>query len=139
MNIAVIGAPVVVGSAVLNERLQRGHRVMALARNPAKIAGRDGLTVADAEDTAQVPHVAQGHDAMTYGERRQPGLGQSADPRRIFERHPCHLCRTRASGVRRLRVVDGASSLFLAPGVQLVDTPAFPPNRKPGHSQRGRP
>ena len=30
-----------------------------------------------------------------------------------------------ASGVRRLLVVGGAGSLFVAPGVQLVDTPAF--------------
>jgi len=31
-----------------------------------------------------------------------------------------------ASGVKRLLVVGGAGSLFVAPGVQLVDTPDFP-------------
>ena len=34
MNIALIGATGFVGSAVLNELLQRGHRVTVLARNP---------------------------------------------------------------------------------------------------------
>src|SRR4051812_32787178 len=38
--------------------------------------------------------------------------------------------------VKRLLVVGGAGSLFVAPGVQLVDTPAFtdhvPPNVVPG-------
>ncbi|HEY8880374.1 MAG TPA: NAD(P)H-binding protein, partial [Roseateles sp.] len=41
-----------------------------------------------------------------------------------------------ASGVKRLLVVGGAGSLFVAPGVQLVDTPEFaghvPPNIVPG-------
>ena len=52
MNIALIGATGFVGSAVLQELLQRGHRVTALARNPAKLAPREGLTVreADAKD-----------------------------------------------------------------------------------------
>ena len=40
------------------------------------------------------------------------------------------------SGVRRLLVVGGAGSLFVAPGVQLVDTAEFsshvPPNIVPG-------
>jgi len=40
------------------------------------------------------------------------------------------------AGVKRLLVVGGAGSLFVAPGVQLVDTPQFtdhvPPNIVPG-------
>ena len=56
MNIALIGATGFVGSAVLNELLQRGHRVTVLARNPAKLTPREGLTVvaADAQDATQV-------------------------------------------------------------------------------------
>ena len=42
----------------------------------------------------------------------------------------------RRAGVARLIVVGGAGSLYVAPGVQLVDTPAFldhvPPNIVPG-------
>jgi hypothetical protein len=41
-----------------------------------------------------------------------------------------------AAGVRRLLVIGGAGSLFVAPGVQLVDTEEFtghvPPNIVPG-------
>ena len=40
------------------------------------------------------------------------------------------------AGVKRLLVVGGAGSLFVAPGVQMVDTPEFashvPPNIIPG-------
>ena len=61
MNIALIGATGFVGTAVLNELLQRGHRVSALARNPAKLAARHGLTVvaADAQDATQFADVAR--------------------------------------------------------------------------------
>jgi putative NADH-flavin reductase len=36
------------------------------------------------------------------------------------------------SGVKRLLVVGGAGSLYVAPGVQLVDTPSFPAEWKQG-------
>ena len=36
------------------------------------------------------------------------------------------------AGVERLIVIGGAGSLFVAPGVQLVDTPQFPAEWKPG-------
>jgi nucleoside-diphosphate-sugar epimerase len=83
MNIALIGATGFVGSAVLQELLQRGHRVTALARNPAKLAPREGLTVreADAQDAAQV---ARRGRARCRGQRLQPRLGQPAHPRRVL-------------------------------------------------------
>lgn len=36
------------------------------------------------------------------------------------------------SGVKRLIVVGGAGSLFIAPGRQIVDTEGFPSEWKPG-------
>jgi putative NADH-flavin reductase len=36
------------------------------------------------------------------------------------------------SGVQRFLVVGGAGSLYVAPGVQLIDTPQFPAEYKPG-------
>src|SRR5690606_19689323 len=36
------------------------------------------------------------------------------------------------AGVKRLFVIGGAGSLFIAPGQQLVDTDAFPKEYKPG-------
>ena len=37
MKIAVIGATGFVGSAILQEALQRGHEVTAIVRNPEKV------------------------------------------------------------------------------------------------------
>ena len=132
MNIALIGATGFVGSAVLEELLRRQHKVTALARNPGKLAARDGLTVvqADAQDAAQVAKAVAGHDAVVNA--YNPGWT-------VPDIHDQFLVGTRAiyagvkqAGVKRLLVVGGAGSLFVAPGVQLVDTPNFPAEYKPG-------
>ncbi len=132
MNIALIGGTGFVGSAVLEELLQRGHQVTALARTPAKYTARAGLTVvaADVLDAAQVAHAVEGHDAVVSA--YNPGWKEP-------QIHDLFLQGTRAitegvkrSGVKRLLVVGGAGSLFVAPGVQLVDTPEFPAEWKQG-------
>ena len=132
MNIALIGATGFVGSAVLEELLRRGHQVTALARNPGKITARAGLTVvqADAQDAAQVAKAVAGHDGVVNA--YNPGWT-------VPDIHDQFLIGTRAiyagvkqAGVKRLLVVGGAGGLYVAPGVQLVDTPNFPAEYKPG-------
>ena len=132
MNIALIGATGFVGSAVLEELLRRQHKVTALARNPGKLAARDGLTVvqADAQDATQVAKAVAGHDAVVNA--YNPGWT-------VPDIHDQFLVGTRAiyagvkqAGVKRLLMVGGAGSLFVAPGVQLVDTPNFPAEYKAG-------
>jgi len=132
MKIALIGGTGFVGSAVLEELLQRGHQVTALARDPAKYTARDGLAVvkADVLDAAQVADAVRGADAVVSAYNpgwREPKI------------HDIFLQGTRAvfdgvkrGGVKRLLVVGGAGSLFVAPGVQGVDTPEFPEQWKQG-------
>ena len=57
MKVALIGATGFVGSAVLKELLQRGHEVVALVRDPAKLAAQPRLQAvqADVLDAAAVP------------------------------------------------------------------------------------
>jgi len=132
MKIALIGATGFVGAAVLEELLRRGHQVTALVRNPAKLAARPGLAVvqADAQDAAQVAGAVAGHDAVASA--YNPGW-TVPDIHDQFLRgtHAIHAG-VQASGVRRLLVVGGAGSLYVAPGLQLVDTPEFPAEWKQG-------
>lgn len=132
MKIALIGGTGFVGSAVLQELLQRGHHVTALARDISKYPPAVNLAVvrADALDAAQVAQAIAGHDAVVSA--YNPGW---KEPRL----HDLFLQGTRAivegvkrSGVKRLLVVGGAGSLYVAPGVQLVDTPQFPAEWKQG-------
>jgi uncharacterized protein len=122
MKIALIGATGFVGTPLLAELLARGHQVTVLARNPGKLPAQVGLTVvaADALDAAQVTKAAAGHDAVISA--YNPGW---TEPRisDIF-------AGVKQSGVKRFLMVGGAGSLFVAPGVQLVDTPEFPAEYK---------
>lgn len=129
MKIALIGATGFVGSKVLAEALQRGHQVTALARTPGKLAAQPGLTVvqADASDAGAVAQAIEGHDAVvsTYNVRG------AADFRTAYLGGlQAAMEGARRAGVKRLLWVGGAGSLYVAPGVQLVDTPQFPAEYK---------
>jgi putative NADH-flavin reductase len=136
MKIALIGATGFVGSAVLEELLQRGHAVTVLARNAAKLAARTGLTVVqgDAQDTSQVAAAVRGQDAVISA--YNPGWDAPDLYNQFLRGHNAIVAGTQQAGVKRLLVVGGAGSLYVAPGVQLIDTPQFldhvPPNIVPG-------
>jgi putative NADH-flavin reductase len=126
MKIALIGATGFVGSKILAEALQRGHEVTALVRSPSKVAPQPRLAVvaADATDTAQLTRVIAGHDAFVsaYNGPR----GQADFRERYLAGTRAVVSAAKQAGVKRLLWVGGAGSLFVAPGVQLVDTPQFP-------------
>ena len=136
LNIALIGPTGFVGTAVLDELLNRGHRVTALARTPAKLATRENLTVVqgDATNAAQVARVVTGADAVVNA--YNPGWDHPDLYAEFRRGTDAVLAGVKQSGVKRVIVVGGAGSLFVAPGVQLVDTEAFasvvPPNIIPG-------
>jgi putative NADH-flavin reductase len=126
MKIALIGASGFVGSKVLAEALQRGHQISALARHPARLAPQAGVTAVavDVADAEQVARAVAGHDAV---------VSAFNGPRGNLEFRTIYVNAVRAilegvkrSGVKRVQLVGGAGSLFVAPGVQLVDTPQFP-------------
>lgn len=136
MKIALIGPTGFVGSAVLAELLARDHQVTALARDPAKLAPRPGLAVVagDAYDADRVSAAARGQDAVVSA--FNPGWNDAALYDNFLKGSRAIERGVEAAGVKRLLVVGGAGSLFVAPGVQLVDTPEFashvPPNIVPG-------
>ena len=66
MKIALLGATGFVGSAILNEALDRGHAVMAIVRHPEKMEQRERLTAreVDVYDTARLAQLLTGQDAV---------------------------------------------------------------------------
>lgn len=116
MKIAVIGATGNVGQRVIDEALNRGHQVSALARSAEKLEPREGLTPVafDLTDEVSAPAVLAGHDCVVLSVRFQ-GLDFEQVLRVIG-----------ASGAPRLLVVGGAASLEAEPGKQLIDQPGFP-------------
>lgn len=132
MKVALIGATGFVGTPVLAELLSRGHQVTVLARNPAKLAAQPGLTVvaADALDAAQVAAAVAGHDAVVSA--YNPGWSEPQIHDLFLQGSDAIVEGVKRAGLKRLLVVGGAGSLFVAPGVQLVDTPPFPAEYKQG-------
>ncbi|MDN4149196.1 NAD(P)-dependent oxidoreductase [Pseudomonas tohonis] len=132
MKIALIGASGFVGSAVLAEALQRGHQVTALVRHPEKLAAHEHLKAlqADIHDAAATASQLAGHDAVVHA--FNPGWGREDIREQFIAGTHSIFAATNQSGVRRLLVVGGAGSLYVAPGVQLIDTPHFPAEYKEG-------
>jgi putative NADH-flavin reductase len=133
MKIALIGATGFVGSAVLNEALNGGYEVTAIARDTSKITAKSGklnLVTADVYDTEALAKILKGHDAVvnTFNAGwTNPNLYND-----FIKGSESIQQAVKLSGVKRLLVVGGAGSLEIAPGVQLVDTPEFPAQWKSG-------
>lgn len=125
MRIALIGARGQIGQHIAQQLLQAGHQVTALLRPgaalPAQLAGAQAREV-DILDAQALAEVVRGHDAVAsaYG----PAMDAPQETVAVMQ---ALMAACRASAVRRLVVVGGAGSLEVAPGVQLVDTPEFPP------------
>ncbi|QPF71734.1 NAD(P)-dependent oxidoreductase [Roseateles sp. DAIF2] len=132
MKVALIGPTGFVGKAVLAELLARGHEVVALARDPAKLEARPGLTVVQA-DVLQAEAVAQavrGSDAVVSA--YNPGWGVADLYAEFLQGTQAIYAGVKAAEVKRLLVVGGAGSLYAAPGLQIVDLPDFPAEWKTG-------
>lgn len=133
MQVALIGATGFVGAAVLKELLQRGHNVVALVRDPAKLAAQPHLKVvqADVLDAAQVQSAVAGSAAVLSAYNAgwtNPNIYDD------FMRGSRAIVQgVKAAGVKRYLVVGGAGSLYVN-GQQLVDAPDFPAAIKPGAS-----
>ena len=125
MNFAVIGATGYVGDAVVRELAARGHNITAFARNPAKVLAAANVRAVAADVTA-ADFAAQlaGFDAVVSA--FNPGWTNPHIARDFRAGYAAILAAAKAAQVPYLLAVGGAGSLYVAPGVQLIDTPAFP-------------
>jgi putative NADH-flavin reductase len=122
MKIVLYGASGMIGSRILAEALARRHEVVAVVRNPDKIAAQPNLTIVsgDATDAASIAATAAGADVAISA--YSPGSDNSLLTTNAY----ALLEGVARAGVPRLIVVGGAGSLEVAPGQLLVDSPDFP-------------
>ncbi|WP_252274273.1 NAD(P)-dependent oxidoreductase [Pseudomonas subflava] len=132
MKLALIGATGYVGAALLEEALNRGHQVTALVRHPEKLPQHGGLAAqrADVHDVAALTEQLRGHDAVLSA--FNPGWGVADIREQFIAGSRAIVAATKAAGLKRLLVVGGAGSLYLAPGQQLIDSAGFPAEYKEG-------
>lgn len=125
-NVLLIGATGFVGSAVLNELLERGHKVTAVVRNTAKLPQNELLTAVeqDVSDVEAIAKLAEGKDAVISA--YNPGWMNPEIEKLITENYPKILEAAKKSGVERLIIVGGAGTLFCALGLRVVDSGVIP-------------
>ncbi len=127
MKIAVFGVTGNIGRRVAAEAQRRGHQVLGVVRDPARVKEEvPGVTLVqgDATDAASVAGVARGADAVLGAVSPRPGTTGVAP--KLADASRALIAGAREAGVKRLLVVGGAGSLEVAPGVALMDTPGFP-------------
>lgn len=115
-KIALIGASGQVGSRILLELSDRGHLVTAIARDPLKIAAMRGVTAkkGDIFREDSLTPLLEGHDAVISSVHFLDSDAYTL------------IASVLASGVKRYLIVGGAGSLYVEPGVRLMETPEFP-------------
>ena len=132
MKIALIGAGFV-GSAILKEALERGHFVTAILRNPDKISIQSEKLKkikANALNIDEITEAVKGHDVVINA--YNPGWNNPNIYNEFLEGFGAITTGTKKAGTKRLFIIGGGGSLYMAPDVQLVDTPQFPEEYKKG-------
>lgn len=130
MNLVVIGASGFIGSALLQESLDRGHEVTAVVTKPEKVQPHAHLKIVacDVHNTAELVKVLTGHEVVLSA---FSGHAQK-DVQGYFEKgFRSILAASKQAGIKRLLVVGGAGSLEVAPGALLLDTDSFPAEYQP--------
>lgn len=126
-TIAIFGGTGYAGSAIRDEALKRGHRVISVTRNlPAEAPSAPGLEFrqGSVHDAALVDRIAAEADVIVVSIRfAADGSGEGV---KLADALPALTAAAAAHGTR-LGVVGGAASLLVAEGgPRLIDTPEFP-------------
>lgn len=131
MKIAIIGATGFVGSAILNELSSRNHEITAIARNPKNSSDVNWIS-ADIFNTDALAEAIKGNDIVISAYNSgwtNPNIYDD-----FIEGSKAIQEAVKKSGVKRFITIGGAGSLFVAPGLQAVDTPDFPKEYHAGAS-----
>jgi uncharacterized protein len=126
-EIALIGASGFVGTAILKEALDRGHRVTAVVRHPEKIiVVHKNLTVkqGDVSSAETVEVLSKGADAVISA--YNPGWRNPMIAEETTRVYRTIIKGVKKAGVKRFLVVGGAGSLFISPGKRIMETGSIP-------------
>lgn len=137
-KVALIGASGFVGSAILNELLNRGYQVEALVRQPEKITVSNAaltVTKVDVADQQSLEAIFKGYDNVISA--YNPGWANPNLYEDTLANYPKILNAAKNAGVKRLLIVGGAGTLFVKPGVRLIDTGTLPAEWVPGVKSMG--
>lgn len=132
-NVVLIGASGYVGKSILHELINRGHHVTAVVRHANKISLKHPeleVKEADVENVRNLVDICRGKDAVISA--YNPGWNNPHIYEDTLRVYPLIVKAVKEAGVKRLLIVGGAGSLFVKPGVRLVDSGLLPAEWVPG-------
>lgn len=131
MKIAVIGATGFVGRNITDELLNRNHSVTGISRN-VKVTDTQNLTIvsADVTDVNKLAEILKDSDIVVSAFNagwENPDIYNDFIKGSKAIQEAVKLARA-----KRYIVIGGAGSLYVAEGVQAIDTPAVPEEFREG-------
>jgi putative NADH-flavin reductase len=126
-KIVLIGASGFIGSAILKEALDRGHKVTAVVRNPDRIQienPRLTRVKGDVSSPGVVSRLAKGADVVISA--YNPGWKNPDIANETLTVYSAILKGVKEAGIKRFLVTGGAGSLFISPGRRLMDAGVIP-------------
>ena len=128
MKVVLYGASGRAGSRILNELVERGHEVIAVARNADALPQRKDITTAidDLSNVSRTAQVIQGADAVISA--YAPPQNDTGELVSVTQRLVEAIA---SSGVPRFLMVGGAGSLEVSPGLSLTNSGKLPPEWLP--------
>ena len=132
MKIAVIGATGFVGKHIVSELVNRNHAVKAFARHTENIPANDNVEkiALDVNNVDQLAASLADVDVVVSAYNAgwtNPNLYDD-----FLKGAKAIQDATQKAGVKRFIVIGGAGSLQATPEIQIVDTPEFPAEIRPG-------
>lgn len=125
-KVVLIGATGYVGSAILNELLERGHEVTAVVRNVEKLPRHELLNPIkeDVANEEAIVKLLEGKDALISA--YNPGWENPNIATDTIVNYRHMLAAAKKSGIGRMLIVGGGGTLFCAPGVRVLETGLLP-------------
>ncbi|HLP06474.1 MAG TPA: NAD(P)-dependent oxidoreductase [Paludibacter sp.] len=131
-KIGLIGASGFVGTALLNESLNRGHAVVAIVRHPEKIpVANPNLEIrqGDVMVPGTVEDLVAGTDVVISA--YNPGWTNPEIAAHTTKAYKLIVEEVKRAHVPRLLIVGGAGSLFVSAETRVMDTDSIPESYLP--------
>jgi putative NADH-flavin reductase len=135
MKIVLLAATGQAGRSVLSELLSRGHQVTAVVRSPGKLPASINTIRDDLSNSDRIAEIIEGADAVISA------FGPPKDDARFFSVTSYTdqllsvtaraITAVRKAGVPRLIVVGGVGSLWISPGVTVLESDQWPDDLAP--------
>jgi uncharacterized protein len=125
MKVVLFGASGMIGSRILKELVARGHQVKAVVRDLTRVPLQADVTTESGNilNPEEVARTTAGADAVVNA--YSPGY-KPEEVNRLLDATHSLIAGMKKADVHRVIMVGGAGTLYVAPGVTVIDSGHLP-------------